>query len=156
LKSKPQLVFEETYDSSQLPSLASRILKELLQSQCRFVVWLQGELGAGKTTLVGHILRGLGLSEQVPIQSPTFTYANSYEISSNIYCHMDLYRLDGPIELFDFIGIEADDCQGLFIEWPQNLVDDQEILPSHKIELEFTESSDLRVIKLWAMKPPLT
>jgi tRNA threonylcarbamoyl adenosine modification protein YjeE len=156
LNSKQQLIFEETYDSSQLPSLALRILNELLLTQARFVLWLQGELGAGKTTLVGHILRELGLTNQIPIQSPTFTYANSYEIQSKIYCHMDLYRLNGPIELFDFVGIEADDCHGLFIEWPQNLMDDHEILPSHKIELEFAESSDLRMIKLWAIESTIT
>jgi len=82
-------------------------------------VWeLSGELGAGKTTLVRGILRGLGFEGRV--KSPSYGLVESYEVGGLEIHHLDLYRLGEPGEL-DFVGIE--DLLGensvLLIEWPE-------------------------------------
>lgn len=82
-----------------------------------FTIYLIGDLGAGKTTLVRHVLRGLGCAEK--IKSPTYTLIESY-LSNHINIHhFDLYRLSDPSEL-EFIGIrEYFNANSLcFIEWP--------------------------------------
>ena len=82
------------------------------------VVGLTGELGAGKTTLVRAICRGLGVTDDVT--SPTFTLVNRYTSPRGAVYHVDLYRLRAPYELTN-IGwddILADDAVTL-IEWPE-------------------------------------
>ena len=82
------------------------------------VITLSGELGAGKTTLVRGMLRGLGFEGRV--KSPSYGLIESYDIGGLDIHHLDLYRLGEPEEL-DFIGIE--DLIGpdsvLLIEWPE-------------------------------------
>ena len=80
------------------------------------LVFLTGELGAGKTTLVRGILRALGFAG--PVKSPTYTLIEPYE-EHEVY-HFDLYRIGSSQEL-DFIGI--DDYLAArsikLIEWPE-------------------------------------
>ena len=66
------------------------------------VVHLEGPLGAGKTTLVRGLLRGLGHTGRV--RSPTFTLLEPYELSSCNVSHLDLFRLSDPAEL-DYLGL---------------------------------------------------
>ena len=82
------------------------------------VVGLTGELGAGKTTLVRAICRGLGVPDDVT--SPTFTFVHRYTSPRGAVYHVDLYRLRGPFELTN-IGWDdmlAEDAVTL-IEWPE-------------------------------------
>jgi len=82
-----------------------------------FIIALEGELGAGKTTLVGGILRSYGVSG--PVRSPTYTLIEPYETGSRSIYHLDLYRLTDPEEV-DPLGIR-DLLTGatlLLIEWP--------------------------------------
>lgn len=80
------------------------------------IVYLTGELGAGKTTLVRGIARGLGYAGRVT--SPTFTLMNVYPAGMDIF-HFDFYRLEGT-DLGD-LGLEDYlEKEGLsLIEWPQ-------------------------------------
>ncbi len=80
------------------------------------VVLLQGDLGAGKTTLTQGIARGAGTDELV--NSPTFILLNEYHARLTVY-HADLYRLEEPEEVaaLDLPGVSLDGA--LVVEWPE-------------------------------------
>ena len=61
------------------------------------IIFLEGELGAGKTTFTKGFLRGLGYTKTV--KSPTFTLVETYDINERTILHADLYRIKDPCEL---------------------------------------------------------
>lgn len=87
----------------------------------RTVIALHGDLGAGKTTFVQGLARGLAVPDNCYVTSPTYTIINEYPGRVPLF-HMDLYRLDGMDDLaylgFDEI-LSAD--AAVIVEWPEML-----------------------------------
>jgi tRNA threonylcarbamoyladenosine biosynthesis protein TsaE len=82
------------------------------------VIYLSGELGAGKTTLARGVLRGLGYTGRV--KSPTFALVEVYEFSRLYLYHFDFYRFDHPQELGDAGLREHFNAQSVcLVEWPE-------------------------------------
>jgi tRNA threonylcarbamoyladenosine biosynthesis protein TsaE len=81
------------------------------------VIGIEGELGAGKTTLVGGVLASLGVAGA--IRSPTYTLIEPYDAAGLQLYHIDLYRLSGAREV-EALGIRdlLDARSVLLIEWP--------------------------------------
>ena len=82
------------------------------------VVFLQGELGAGKTTCVRSLLRALGVTGLV--RSPTYTLVETYDLAALTCVHVDLYRLQSLTEV-DELGLRDLMSPGslLMVEWPE-------------------------------------
>ena len=110
------------------------------------VVYLRGDLGAGKTTLVRGYLRALGYEESV--KSPTYTLVEPYEIEGFSIAHLDLYRVTDPVEL-EYIGLEdvLRDVSLTFIEWPER---GEGYLPAPDLIIELEIQSVGRVAQLVA------
>jgi tRNA threonylcarbamoyladenosine biosynthesis protein TsaE len=101
-------------DAQAMASIGRQVAGTLQgQGAC---ISLEGPLGAGKTTLVRGVLRGLGYSGVV--RSPTYTLMEEYPVAGRSGIHLDLYRLADPEEL-EYLGLR-DALSGsalVFVEW---------------------------------------
>lgn len=112
----------------EMQQLAKK-LAECCPKNKRLIIFLKGELGAGKTFFVRALVEKLGYSGLV--KSPTYTLIETYEIASYSIFHLDLYRLQSPNEIFE-MGLcdEFDQPAIWLIEWPERAL---EFLPKPDI-----------------------
>ena len=105
-----------TGSESELEAVGSALAKSLSFGD---IIFLEGELGAGKTTVSRGILRGFGYRGIAA--SPTYTLLEMYELPAHRVVHLDLYRITAAIDL-EGIGFRdyLDGQTICLIEWPEN------------------------------------
>ena len=91
-----------------------------------FEIHLNGNLGAGKTTLVRGVLQNLNWRDVVT--SPSYTLCEEYEIDERLLLHIDLYRINS-IEDVEVLNLDREIAMPkiIFIEWPENLQTDRNV-----------------------------
>jgi tRNA threonylcarbamoyladenosine biosynthesis protein TsaE len=104
---------------AELVDFAGKVAARLRDARCwPLIVGLRGELGAGKTTWVRSLLRGLGYAARVP--SPTYTLLENYAVGDLTVVHLDLYRLasEGELENLGLRDWLAAPATWVLVEWP--------------------------------------
>ena len=130
----------EARDTKDLKPIAAYIVSKLSQSN---IVLFEGQMGAGKTTLISEVCRSMGVEDAV--SSPTFSIVNEYlDKSGESVYHFDLYRMKNLEELND-IGMDEYlySNRPVFIEWPELATN---ILPSGVLKVELLDDGDKRII----------
>jgi tRNA threonylcarbamoyladenosine biosynthesis protein TsaE len=132
-------------DAEATELLGTALARALPRGPGTVVLYLHGELGAGKTTSVRSLLRELGVERT--IRSPTYTLVEVYEPGGFTCVHVDLYRLEGPVDvealgLRDYLG----HCL-LLVEWPDK---GGAALPAADLHLTLTYDGDSRLAGLQA------
>jgi tRNA threonylcarbamoyladenosine biosynthesis protein TsaE len=133
----------ELPDAAATLSFAAQVFARLTPG-C--VVFLRGDLGAGKTTLVRGCLRAAGFTG--PVKSPTFTLVEEYALPGLHLFHFDLYRLNDPEEL-EWMGLRdylRPDAVS-FIEWAERGAG---CLPEPDLEIELRYQAEGREARVSA------
>ena len=108
-------------DESETLNFGSNIAALIKESNDSiFEFHLQGNLGAGKTTLVRGVLRALGWGGSV--KSPTYTICEEYDFEEFLILHIDLYRteIEEDVEMLE-LNRDFDGKKVIFIEWPEKV-----------------------------------
>lgn len=135
-----------TESLEETKKLAKKLAEEL--GDQRFLA-LFGELGAGKTTFVQGLAKGLGAKER--IISPTFIIVRNHKLDSKTFYHIDLYRVQTENEK-DELGLKEifnDPNSIIAVEWAEKI---KNILPKKRIELYFEnlegEKRKIRIVTM--------
>ena len=133
-------------------NLGSKFAQELSPQS---IVLLKGPIGAGKTSFVKGVARGLSIYEE--ITSPTFSLSHHYDSGKIPLIHLDLYRLESSLTAKEFYISEEEEANLkmaiIIIEWPdliQPIIDD-----FWKIEISYAKNYG-RNYKIWDPKNSLT
>ena len=132
-------------DESETLNFGSNIAALINESdKTIFEFHLQGDLGAGKTTLVRGVLRALGWNGSV--KSPTYTICEEYEFNQFLILHIDLYRteIDEDVEMLE-LNRSFDGKKIIFIEWPEK-VEDKRLFNLRINMMHFENSRKIRII----------
>ena len=133
-------------DAAATDSLGHQLAGAMPESA---VVFLRGDLGAGKSSLARALLRGLGV--QGPIKSPTYTLIERYPLAFGEAVHLDLYRIAEASEL-EFLGLQdlMPDVRLWLVEWPDHGL---RALPTPDLEIALSVAGEGREIQLDARSP---
>jgi tRNA threonylcarbamoyl adenosine modification protein YjeE len=133
-------------DAAATDRIAQRLASAMPESA---VVFLRGDLGAGKSSLARALLRGLGV--QGPIKSPTYTLIERYPLASGEAVHLDLYRIAEASEL-EFLGLQdlMPEVRLWLVEWPDQGL---RALPPPDLEIALSVAGEGREIQLDARSP---
>lgn len=132
------MVFQSK-SKEETQSFAQNLAKDFLGKGG--VIALMGELGAGKTTFTQGFVKGLGITEK--IISPTFILMRQHQIpkSNQIFYHLDLYRLEGQINIEE-LGLKEifeNPKNIILIEWAEKI---KGILPKNTLMVVFKKNSE--------------
>jgi tRNA threonylcarbamoyladenosine biosynthesis protein TsaE len=135
-------------DESATQAFAHRLARQAELADA--FITLQGDLGAGKTTLARHLLHALGVSGR--IKSPTYAIVESYELPALAIWHFDFYRFNHPQEWEDAGFRDIFASVGLkLVEWPQKA---QGLLPTADLDMAIrTDSQSARQVTLCSHTP---
>ena len=133
-------------DEQKMQVFGEKIAQVIGQINASLLILLNGDLGAGKTTLSRGILNGLG--HRGSVKSPTYTLVEPYDLEIGKVFHFDLYRLVDPEELYD-IGFNdyLTESQLCMIEWPDK---GGSLLPKADISLQINSNGTGRQVILTA------
>lgn len=132
----------ECADLSELPEIAANLLRHSTSGR---IFIMEGEMGAGKTTLIKALCRELGVHDVVT--SPTFTLMNEYQQDGGLpVYHFDFYRIKSESEVYDF-GYEDYFYSGnyCFIEWPEKI---PSLLPTSPVRVTIRKEQSKRLITM--------
>lgn len=139
---------KKSLDEGALTSVAARLANQLPSEHV--LIFLQGDLGTGKSTFARAFLRAVGVEGR--IKSPTYTLIEPYEVGDRCFYHLDLYRLADPEELeyLAFRDLLSEDSV-LLIEWPEKA---HGLLPTPDLQIQLTMKDALhRDMKMIASSP---
>ena len=122
-------------------------LADALPAEQRLTVFLSGDLGAGKTSLIRALLRALGVHG--PVRSPTYSIVERHALADGSHCaHFDLYRIAHADEL-DFLGLDdlSVECRLWCVEWADRF---SAVLPPPDLTITLQRSGEGRQAALLA------
>lgn len=132
------------YDISQLADLSH--FAQQLAAELKGINWvyLNGDLGCGKTTFSQYFIAAKGYSGRVT--SPTYAIMQDYHTATGCVIHCDLYRLADPEELYEIGLLEmAEDNQAIvLLEWPEK---GRGVIPLPDIQLDFSLNGQQRSLR---------
>ncbi|MEY4363138.1 MAG: tRNA threonylcarbamoyladenosine biosynthesis protein TsaE [Pseudomonadota bacterium] len=125
-------------DETATQAFAQTLAKGLLHQGLDGCINLEGDLGAGKTTLVRHLLHALGVSGR--IKSPTYAVVEPYAVAAGAIWHFDFYRFNDPQEWEDAGFRDVFATPGLKVcEWPERVT---ALLPEPDLHLNLSVLDD--------------
>jgi tRNA threonylcarbamoyladenosine biosynthesis protein TsaE len=136
-------------DSLITEALGAALARAMPALSAGAVVYLQGDLGAGKTSCARSLLHALGVTAHV--RSPTYTLVDNYSVANLDCVHIDLYRLSSAAEVEE-LGLRDLTGPGslLLIEWPEN---GGAAVPAADLNLRLLYAGDGRSASLTALSP---
>jgi len=137
-------------DEAATAAFATQLAAALTRANLNACIALHGDLGAGKTTFVRHLLRALGVEGR--IKSPTYAVVEPYTVAAGEVWHFDFYRFSDPREWEDAGFRDIFASPGLKLcEWPQNAAG---VMPTPDLELDIqVDDTEQRQVRFSALTP---
>ena len=137
-------------DEAATAAFATQLAAALTRANLNACIALYGDLGAGKTTFVRHLLHALGVTGR--IKSPTYAVVEPYSVAAGEVWHFDFYRFSDPREWEDAGFRDIFASVGLKLcEWPQNAAG---VMPTPDLELDIqVDDTEQRQVTIKARTP---